>query len=164
VSRPARVQWRSAALNGDSTLSSRARLAAAVLAEYAGTGRCWPSEPTLAEHMAASERTVRDAIRELERAGFLTVDRRSGFPNTYWLRLPTHEVQELPRQELPGSTAATPAATPATTPATTPAASAAEPEEPEDQSLASLALRAPALARGARTNERAHVGHEGGER
>jgi DNA-binding transcriptional MocR family regulator len=130
------------------------------LAEYASTGRCWPSEPTLAEHMAASERTVRDAIRELEQAGFLTVDRRPGFPNTYWLRLPAREVELPPRQELPGSTAATPA----TTPATTPAAVATEPEEPEDQSLASLALRAPAHARGARTNERTGVDHEGDER
>jgi Helix-turn-helix domain len=101
--RPGRLRWRSAILSQESPLGPWARLTAAALAEYASKGRCWPSEPTLANCTGLSERTIRDAIAELERLGFLAIARRAGITNTYELCLPRQDVPESPWQDVQGS-------------------------------------------------------------
>jgi hypothetical protein len=120
-----RLIWRSAALDPDSGLTSRARLAACVLCEYAagdGVLDPAPSAETVAGRMGVVERTAQAARRELEREGWLWVERRPGKPSRIVLLTaePLHEMQ--------GSEGATPARTPAATPANTPATAAPEPE------------------------------------
>jgi hypothetical protein len=54
---------------------------------------CWPAIETLAAAVRRAESTVRDAIRGLERAGFLRVRRNIGRGNT------NHYVASLPRRK-----------------------------------------------------------------
>lgn len=39
-------------------------------------GECWPSIPTIAVDLKVSESTVRRALRELRKAGYLTTEQR----------------------------------------------------------------------------------------
>lgn len=39
-------------------------------------GVCWPAIPTMARELKMSESTVRRGVRDLEKAGFLTVAKR----------------------------------------------------------------------------------------
>ncbi|MEO0682483.1 MAG: helix-turn-helix domain-containing protein [Pseudomonadota bacterium] len=62
-------------------LPQSAKLLAAMLAQTfadAETGRAWPSKAVLAEALAVSPDTVKRAIRRLEAARFLDVERRRG--------------------------------------------------------------------------------------
>ena len=74
-------------------LSPRAKLTFARLIEHHNTktGRCDPSEIGLAAALGCSERTIRAALRELEKLGFITVHRRAGGNgrNAYSLNFPT---------------------------------------------------------------------------
>jgi hypothetical protein len=84
VTRPLRITWRSAALSPDSGLSSIARLAAAVYAEFAngeGVLDPAPSAATVAECMGTSDRWARKARRDLEAEGWLVVYGRPGLPS-----------------------------------------------------------------------------------
>lgn len=58
-----------------------------VLAEHANaqTGECWPSESRIATRAGIHTATVRRAIQELERDGFIVVQRMSGRTNRYLL-------------------------------------------------------------------------------
>lgn len=119
AARQLRFTWRSAALEPDSGLSWRARLAAAVYCEYAnrfGELDPAPSAGTVAERMGVAVRTVDNARRELEDAGWLAIERRPGRPSRMVLltTTPPHVVRD----------------TPARTPARTPAPPATEPGEP----------------------------------
>lgn len=49
------------------------------------TGKCWPSVARLVEYTCLSERTVRNALRELERVGLLGTRRNVMPSNMYWL-------------------------------------------------------------------------------
>jgi DNA-binding transcriptional MocR family regulator len=123
--RQPRLTWRSAALEPDSGLSWRARFAAAVYCEFAnGQGALdpAPSVATMATRMGVAERTVREARRELEEAGWLDVQRRPGRPSR--MVLLTGE----PRQEVPGSEGATPAPSTARSTARSTAPPTPEPE------------------------------------
>lgn len=123
--RQPRLIWRSAALDPDSELTPRARLAACVLCEYAngdGVLDPAPSAATVASRMGVVERTAQAARRELEREGWLLVKRRPGKPSRIAL------VAAEPLHELQGSEGVTPARTPAATPANTSANFAPEPE------------------------------------
>jgi Helix-turn-helix domain len=107
-----RFRWRTLVLGEDSTLGPWARLCAAALVEIDkdDDGICWPALSTLAWRMGGvSERTVRDAIRELETAGLLRVFHRAGVSSVYTFLLPTparaagvkDEPRHEPRQEVP---------------------------------------------------------------
>ena len=39
-------------------------------------GECWPAIPTIARELKLSESTVRRALRDLRRAGYLTTEQR----------------------------------------------------------------------------------------
>ena len=109
--RQRRLVWRSAALDFDSGLSWRARLAACVYCEYAtgeGVLDPAPSTSTVAAQMGCAERTARKARHELEFAGWLSVRRRRGRPSRITLA-----GDDLPRHVVPGPEAPTPARTPA---------------------------------------------------
>ena len=41
-----------------------------------GNGECWPAIPTIAAGVKYSQSTVRRAIRDLKKAGFLTTEQR----------------------------------------------------------------------------------------
>jgi hypothetical protein len=51
-------------------------------------GECYPSVPTLVEKSSASERTVQDAIGQLERDGYLRREFRTGRSTVYWIADP----------------------------------------------------------------------------
>ncbi|WP_339949041.1 helix-turn-helix domain-containing protein [uncultured Albimonas sp.] len=83
------------------TLSAK-MLAWALAEEFADndTGACHPCVETLAEALALSTRQVRRAVRELEEAGWLAVDRASGRgrSSTYQLTFPG----EIAAEKAPG--------------------------------------------------------------
>ena len=41
-----------------------------------GEGQCWPAVPTIAKALRISEKTVRRAIKDLEKKGLLTTEQR----------------------------------------------------------------------------------------
>jgi DNA-binding FadR family transcriptional regulator len=53
-----------------------------------GRDECYASVPSIARRMGTGERIVYEAITELEREGFLRVERRAGTTNLY--RVPWH--------------------------------------------------------------------------
>lgn len=58
-------------------------------------GFCWPAVPTMAKELKMSESTVRRGVRDLEKAGFLTVEGRqrengADSSNGYSLIIPKH--------------------------------------------------------------------------
>uniref|UniRef100_UPI003AF62E4A helix-turn-helix domain-containing protein n=1 Tax=Thiolapillus sp. TaxID=2017437 RepID=UPI003AF62E4A len=75
------------------------------LAEHVGgAGReCWPSLARLALMTGYSERTVRRALRALEAAGLVRIERRPGRPALYSLNLSTTPDREsgAPGQSVP---------------------------------------------------------------
>jgi hypothetical protein len=86
-----RVLWRRRVMQPDSGLSARARLTAAALAEFLNgeTGECSPALTTVASFMGQEDwRGARDGVAELERAGFLRVERRTGSSSIYRVPLP----------------------------------------------------------------------------
>lgn len=60
-------------------------------------GVCWPSQPTIAARVCLSERTVRNAIKRLEEAGYLVADRSNGRHTRYTIT-PTPERGATPEQ------------------------------------------------------------------
>lgn len=76
------------ALNA-STLATREWAVATVLARHADdhTGECWPSVKTIASSCNMGERTVREAIGELERLGIIELVRRSKGRSSHRFRL-----------------------------------------------------------------------------
>lgn len=69
------------------------RVLAALACYVSRDGLCWPSVGTLANRLGTSDRNVQKHIRELEAAGYVTVDRQSkGYKgrvvNTYQLHYP----------------------------------------------------------------------------
>ncbi len=125
LSRGLRIEWRSAALDRNSGLSWRAKLAGAVYCEFAnadGVHDPAPSAPTLAAYMGVTLTTAHEARRELEQAGWLTVIRRRGRPS----RMEAHVARTPAPQG--GVEEPTLARTPAPTPARTPAPGAPEPD------------------------------------
>jgi hypothetical protein len=91
---PDRIRWRSLALDVEGVLGPWARLAVAALCEEMGRPLCYVSIPRLARRMGTGERLVYDAIAELERAGFLVIERRAGVTNLYHRDLPPlHDMQ-----------------------------------------------------------------------
>jgi Helix-turn-helix domain len=78
---PPRVQWRSLALDPEYVLGPWARLAVCALCENMGGRRCYVSVPMLAARMGVSERTAYRALVEIEREGFVVVERRAGVTN-----------------------------------------------------------------------------------
>jgi DNA-binding transcriptional MocR family regulator len=132
--RPLRARWRTAVMDADSTASASARLCACAVAEYVNdrTGMCYPSASTLAERMGVCERTARRARSELEDAGFIDLERRSGRSPRIWLRFPTPEKPAgVPLTELPE-----PLPNPPGTPDSSPDTPAAEPENQFQKSAA----------------------------
>jgi DNA-binding transcriptional MocR family regulator len=95
------------ALNGECDLGPWARLAIAALTEEMGGAQCYVSVPTLAARMAVSERTVHAAIAELEREGFLVVERRAGVTSLYRRSLPPQTVRGSRRRTTAATTAPT---------------------------------------------------------
>lgn len=76
----ARFEWLGLVLR-DRALSDPAKLLAAALTnDFASrdTGECWPSWEVLAAFLGKSERTVSRAVADLERSGYLSVDRGNG--------------------------------------------------------------------------------------
>lgn len=58
----------------------------ATLSERAGTKkRAWPGVRRIASDIGCSTTTVSEAVRRLEAAGHIEVDRQKGRSNTYWL-------------------------------------------------------------------------------
>jgi hypothetical protein len=153
ASRPLLVVWRSAALDPESGLTLKARLAACVYCEYSSASGALdpaPSAATVAQRMNAAERTARAARAELEAAGWLTVERRSGHPSRMQLLLAE------PRQDLPGYPGSSRRGTPANTPANTPATDATELDNkrtrgrtpPPDEDFSAVLARVEAAGRG----------------
>jgi DNA-binding MarR family transcriptional regulator len=52
-----------------------------------GSGRCDPGQETLAEELGLTDRTVRNALAELQAAGFVKAVRRAHRSNTYVINL-----------------------------------------------------------------------------
>lgn len=70
------------------TLTAGAKLAYALFLSYAwGQESCFPGQERLAQDMGLNRSTVTSYVRELERNGYLTVQRRGlGMTNLYILR------------------------------------------------------------------------------
>ena len=72
--------------------SSTLKIVMQALADNANdSGYCWPSIPTLAEKCELTRQGVYDQIDILEERGYLTVDRKIGRVNHYWLHIPKKE-------------------------------------------------------------------------
>jgi biotin operon repressor len=57
-----------------------------ILKTYANPeGQCWPGEEALGRLLGYGERSIRDAIRTLERNGWIEIKRRKQLPNLYTL-------------------------------------------------------------------------------
>jgi hypothetical protein len=107
---PTRVNWRSLALDPECVLGPWARLAVCALCEFMGRDECYASVPSIARRMGTGERIVYEAIAELEREGFLRVERRAGTTNLYRRSLPPlHDAQGYHRTRRSGTPARTPA-------------------------------------------------------
>ena len=98
TSRPERVdesrratvgEWRRAILKADE-LNATAQHVALVLAEYMDRdgGGAWPSHATLAAVCHRGERSIRDALKAIESAGFVHVRRCPGRVSTYLATVP----------------------------------------------------------------------------
>lgn len=61
-------------------------------------GECWPSQPKIAERTCLNERTVRNAIRWLEEAGYLVADRSNG-RHTRYVVTSTPEPRSTPESD-----------------------------------------------------------------
>ena len=86
-------------------LAAPAKPVLVALAEHvSGEGRaCWPSVSRLARMTGYAERTVRRALRALEAAGLVRIERRPGRPALYSLNLSTTPDRESgdPGQSVP---------------------------------------------------------------
>lgn len=72
------------------------------------TGRCWPAIRTLMEHSGLRERTVQRALRRLEVAGYVQMERREGRSTVYRVLFDTGDTVSPPPLEgvttVPGGT------------------------------------------------------------
>lgn len=80
------------------------RLILTILADMANdAGDCWPSQATLAERAGVSPKTVRNSLKILEEAGYVTWRQRFNTSCVYQLRLPAWrgktETREVPAAE-----------------------------------------------------------------
>ncbi|WP_419600873.1 helix-turn-helix domain-containing protein [Thiolapillus sp.] len=77
-------------------LAAPAKFVLVALAEHvSGEGRaCWHSVSRLARMTGYAERTVRRALRALEAAGLVRIERRPGRPALYSLNLSTTPARE----------------------------------------------------------------------
>jgi DNA-binding transcriptional ArsR family regulator len=75
-------------------LSMGAKLVYQQLLHYARqSGACFPGQATLARHLPATDRAVRQWLRELEALGLVTVERRGlRKTNLYWIETLTETV------------------------------------------------------------------------
>lgn len=72
------------AVRDSASLGATAKLVGLTLSTWMDArGVCYPSEATIARAVGRSESTVRRALRELERAGFLVTRRRKNASNRY---------------------------------------------------------------------------------
>jgi hypothetical protein len=103
--------WRKAVVVSD--LTSTQKLVALVLSLHMNTngGSCFPSQETIAAEASLKERAVRDALKALDRAGFIRREggRYRGDVTRYTASLPIERRQEVPpsqagrRQDVPPS-------------------------------------------------------------
>src|SRR4051812_1617492 len=72
------------------SVSPQAKLTYAAIASFAYGSKttAWPSQTTLARRTGYSERSIRRSASELEAAGLLRIERRSGTSNVYELLVP----------------------------------------------------------------------------
>jgi DNA-binding transcriptional ArsR family regulator len=70
-------------------LSMGAKLVYEQLLHYARqSGACFPGQATLARHLPATDRAVRQWLKELEALGLVTVERRGlRRTNVYWIEM-----------------------------------------------------------------------------
>jgi hypothetical protein len=118
----------------DKQLDPVARSVLQVLATYANqrTGVAWPSQDTLADDTGWSVRAVRNALKTIERAGVLELERCPGHA-TRW-RFPL-EATPAPPAGVDHRTPAPPAGVTPAPPAATPAPPAETPAPPAGESL-----------------------------
>jgi hypothetical protein len=92
-----------AVINAGASLSQAEAFVLVVLASYADEhgGKCWPSQPTIAQKTRASRRGVQKVLRRLERRGLVSVVERASQHKTtrYRLNLPAL-TREEPRSPL----------------------------------------------------------------
>jgi len=73
----------------DPTLKIEVKALYALLAAYTGQDDvCWPSVPTMAKALGCSEQSIRNWCRELEKRGWLQVQKSDRSSNTYELQIP----------------------------------------------------------------------------
>jgi DNA-binding transcriptional MocR family regulator len=74
----------------NSLWAPQAKLTYAAIASFAYGAKttAWPSQTTLARQTGFSERSIRRSASELEAAGLLRIERRSGTSNVYELLVP----------------------------------------------------------------------------
>jgi hypothetical protein len=111
--KPTRQEWLWAVVDPSSRLTAMQVTVALALSVYMKHNEpsCWPAIETLATGLRRAESTVRDAIRGLERAGFLTVRANIGRGNTnqYVAALPGPEKHRSGRTKAPEEVQKTPA-------------------------------------------------------
>ena len=85
----------------DKRLTHGAVRVLASLAAHADKKRkCWPSESALAQKTSMAERHIRRSLQALEKAGYITIKRRSGQSSIF--HLPRTSGTEVPRTLEPG--------------------------------------------------------------
>lgn len=92
---------------GQSDLSDGAKVIFAALMMFAlGQRHCWPSQDRLAKATGRKERAVRNALQDLKKAGYITVERHQRQTATYVLHLDGLDLvvgpQDLDRHETTG--------------------------------------------------------------
>jgi hypothetical protein len=116
---PVRSRWLEAVIRSPvpKATSVTIAVAATLHSHMDRDGTCWPSEPTIAAEARCSERSARDHVLILERAGLLDVTRRQGAANTYQARLPTPAAVAGVSRDYPGKSGPQPRQIGAQTPA-----------------------------------------------
>ena len=103
---PIRQAWRVCVL-ADSDLTNSAKLIAVVLSDMtnAKSGKSWPSEEFIAERIGAKERSIRNGLRALEHAGYISTEHRGRTSNCYEMllaQIPRHSLESQPGTAMPG--------------------------------------------------------------
>jgi hypothetical protein len=81
----------------DPILSASDKLVYMVLASFSNndSGKCWPAISTLSKLAKLNRTTVQSSIDHLEKAGYMLIERSSGYAHVYWIGQEASKVKNV---------------------------------------------------------------------